>query len=112
MISSRRQSRSFVTLQINSRRHDYLPGISVLKHAMKELNVARNDIQAIGKRSPLVTPLGGKVFWVSREFRVQLQKIKKAYGSWGGGGGEERGRERRGEEGGGWWVSIKIKGSL
>ena len=64
MISSRRQSRSFVTLQINSRRHDYLPGISVLMHVMKELNVARVDIQAIGKISPLVTPLGGKVFWV------------------------------------------------
>ena len=64
MISSRKQSRSFATLQINACRHDYLPGISVLMHAMKELNVARDDIQAIGKRSPLVTPLGGKVFWV------------------------------------------------
>ena len=64
MISSRKQSCSFVTLQINARRHDYLPGISVLMHAMKELNVARDDRQAIGKRSPLVTPLGGKVFWV------------------------------------------------
>ena len=63
-------------------------------HAMKELNVARDDIQAIGKISPLVTPLGGKVFWVSREFRVQLQKIKKAYGSWGGEG-------RRGDPQGG-----------
>ena len=64
MISSRKQSCSFVTLQINVRRHDYLPGISVLIHAMKELNVARGDRQAIGKRSPLVTSLGGKVFWV------------------------------------------------
>ena len=64
MISSRKQSCSFVTLQINSRRHDYLPGISVLMHAMKELNVARRDRQAMGKRSSLVTPLGGKVFWV------------------------------------------------
>ena len=63
MISSRKQSCSFVTLQINSRRHDYLPGISVLMHAMKELNVARGDRQAMGKRSSLVTPLGGKVFW-------------------------------------------------
>ena len=62
MISSRKQSCSFVTLQINSRRHDYLPGISVLVHAMKELNVARGDRQAMGKRSSLVTPLGGKVF--------------------------------------------------
>ena len=61
MISSRKQSCSFVTLQINARRHDYLPGISVLMHAMKELNVARDDRQAIGKRSPLVTPLGSKV---------------------------------------------------
>ena len=59
MISSRKQSCSFVTLQINSRRHDYLPGISVLMHAMKELNVARRDRQAMGKRSFLVTPLGG-----------------------------------------------------
>ena len=64
MISSRKQSCSFVTLQINVRRHDDLPGISVLMHAMKELNVARGDRQAIGKRSPLVTSLGGKVFWV------------------------------------------------
>ena len=63
MISNRKQSCSFVTLQINVCRHDYLPGISVLMHAMKELNVARGDRQAIGKRSPLVTPLGGKVFW-------------------------------------------------
>ena len=32
-------------------------------HAMKELNVARRDRQAMGKRSSIVTPLGGKVFW-------------------------------------------------
>ena len=37
-------------------------------HAMKELNVARNDIQAIGKRSPLVTPLSSKDFWVVAKF--------------------------------------------
>ena len=30
---------------------------------MKELYITRDDRQAIGKRSPLVTPLGGKVFW-------------------------------------------------
>ena len=71
MISSRKQSCSFVTLQINARRHDYLPGISVLMHAMKELNVARVDIQAIGKISPLVTPLGGKVFWACLGFREE-----------------------------------------
>ena len=59
-----------------------------MQRAIKELYVTRGDIQAIGKISPLVTPLGGKVFWVSREFRVQsseftvqLQKIKKAYRS-------------------------------
>ena len=40
-----------------------LAGSSV-QRAIKELYVTRGDIQAIGKRSPLVTPLGGKVFWV------------------------------------------------
>ena len=39
-----------------------LAGSSV-QRAIKELYVTRGDIQAIGKRSPLVTPLGGKVFW-------------------------------------------------
>ena len=63
MISSRKQSCSFVTLQINAGRHDYLAGISVL-HAMRELYVTRDNRQAIGKISPLVTPLGGKVSWV------------------------------------------------
>ena len=32
--------------------------------AIKELYVTRDVRRAIGKRSPLVTPLGGKVFWV------------------------------------------------
>ena len=64
MFSGRKQSRSFVTLQINAGRHDYLAGISVLC-AMKEVYVARDDRQAIEKISPLVRPLGGKVFWVT-----------------------------------------------
>ena len=34
-----------------------------MQRAIKELYVTRGDIQAIGKISPLVTPLGGKVFW-------------------------------------------------
>ena len=34
-----------------------------MQRAIKKLYVTRGDIQAIGKRSPLVTPLGGKVFW-------------------------------------------------
>ena len=48
-------------------------------HAMKELNVARDDRQAIGKRSPLllVTPLGGKVFWV--EINLNLIMNRKNY---------------------------------
>ena len=63
MISSRKQSCSFVTLQINARRHDYNWAGSSVQRAIKELYVTRDDRQAIGKRSPLVTPLGGKDFW-------------------------------------------------
>ena len=39
-----------------------------MQRAIKELYVTRGDIQAIGKRSLLVTPLGGKVFWVMVRF--------------------------------------------
>ena len=50
-----------------------LESISVLMHAMKKLHVARDDRQAIAKRSPRssnITPLGGKVFWGGTRYEV------------------------------------------
>ena len=70
-----------------------------MQRAIKELYVTRDDRRAIGKRSPLVTPLGGKVFWVSRGFRVQSSATEDQESMWklGGGGGERT----RGGGGGG-----------
>ena len=48
MISDRKQSRSFVTLQINAGRHDYLAESSVLR-SIKKLYVTRDDEHAIEK---------------------------------------------------------------
>ena len=72
-----------------------------MQRAIKELYVTRDDIQAIGKRSPLVTPLGGKVFWVSREFRVQrsgsaIEDQESVWKLGRGGGGEGRGEDEGG----------------
>ena len=77
-----------------------------MQRAIKELYVTRDDRRAIGKRSPLVTPLGGKVFWVSREFRVQssamsYRRSRKHVEVGGGGRGGEGTRTRGGGGGGG-----------
>ena len=73
-----------------------------MQRAIKELYVTRDVRRAIGKRSPLVTSLGGKVFWVSRGFRVQSSATEDQESMWKLGGGGVRGGERtRGGGGGG-----------
>ena len=46
-----------------------------MQGAIKELYVTRDDIQAIGKRSLLVTPLGVKVLISGAERAISFEEI-------------------------------------
>ena len=81
MISGQKQSCSFVTLQINAGRHDYLAGINVLRAMNNERTLRRarqptTDMLYIEKRSPLVRLLASKVFWVLVVLLTQLVVLK------------------------------------